>query len=164
MVRITSSQSLQLNENMFGMFTSTDLDDLKNTVGRLPGEWALPVCDQGKNTWGYDYMSDNPLRLKGLPCACGFQGNETANFMAAINLKDEDLFQLAYYCCEGSLLFPNKRHSWVSDNPNTGPGAEGLNGGIWPDDKPLYYGKFSYREWHNRDLHCHKGGKLKPCC
>lgn len=97
-----------------------------------------------------------------LPCACGYQGNETAAFFEAINMADDDLYNLAFYCCEGSLLFPNAANSQVTVDANTGPGAIGLDGGVWPDDAPLYYGTITAEDIHNQKLYCSSSGVLTP--
>lgn len=149
--------------NIGGLFDVSDETDLYSVVGRLPGEWSLPVCNQGNNSWGANYMTSlDQVNIGYLPCACGYQGNETANFFEAISITDDDLYNLAFYCCEGSLLFPNKAHSQVTVNANTGPGAIGLDGGVWPDDAPLYYGTITAKDIHHRELHCSSKGVLTP--
>lgn len=148
--------------NIGALFNAADASSLYSVVGRLPGEWSIPVCDQGTNTWGADYMNSVGYNLGYLPCACGYQGNETSAFFQAIGISDNDLYNLAFYCCEGSLLFPTKDHSQVTNNPNTGPGASGLPGGVWPDSAPLYYGTITAQDIHGKDLHCSSSGVLTP--
>ncbi len=74
--------------------------------------------------------------------------------MTAANIVNEDLYELAFYCCEGGLLFSKAG----SVTPNTGNGARDLNGGIWNGN--LYYGKSTAETWHNQDLYCSDRVKL----
>ena len=60
------------------------------------------------------------------------------------------------------MLFPEKAHSKVTNNSNTGPGAAGLDGGVWPDSSPLYYGTITAQDIHNTPLHCSSSGVLTP--
>ncbi len=150
-------------DNIGGMFNAADTSELYSVVGRLPGEWAIPVCNQGTNSWGADYTkSSDGYNVGYLPCACGYQGNETASFFQAIGITDSDLYNLAFYCCEGSLLFPEKGSDPVTNNEYTGPGAAGLDGGVWPDSSPLYYGTITAQDVHNAPLHCSSSGVLTP--
>jgi len=136
-----------------GLFSNSAIEDLPSMVGRLPGEWSLPVCDQGKNTWGGDYTNNGDpgqgTSIGYLPCACGWQGNTTA-----ANIINEDLYELAFNFCEGALLFPKAG----SVTPKTGNGAHDLNGGIWKGNS--YYGKFTAETWHNQDLYSSDKGTL----
>ncbi|KAK4690608.1 hypothetical protein P7C71_g6220, partial [Lecanoromycetidae sp. Uapishka_2] len=160
---ITATQSIDMMNNIGVLFNEADVSDLFSVVGRLPGEWSIPVCNQGTNSWGADYTKSTVgYNIGYLPCACGYQGNETANFMQAIGISDSDLYNLAFYCCEGSLLFPDIKHSQVNVTDNTGPGASGLDGGVWADDAPLYYGMITAQDIHNKALHCSSKGVLTP--
>ena len=60
------------------------------------------------------------------------------------------------------MLFPEMAHSQVNNSANTGPGASGLDGGVWPDSSPLYYGTISAEDVHNAPLHCSSKGVLTP--
>lgn len=60
------------------------------------------------------------------------------------------------------MLFPERKGSKITNNANTGPGASGLDGGVWPDDSPLYYGTISAEDVHNAELHCSGSGVLTP--
>lgn len=136
---------------MAGLFSNTQLVDMPSMAGRLAGEWSLPVCDQGKNTWGYDYTTNSLGSSVGhLPCACGYQGNTTADFFVAINVQGSELESLAYYCCEGGLLFPNATRA---AEPDQGRGAVDLNGGIWTGS--LFYGYSG-----NKNVSCNTNGQL----
>ncbi|KAL9126160.1 MAG: hypothetical protein Q9175_007960 [Cornicularia normoerica] len=81
-----------------------NLGNGQGLIGQLPGEWSLPVCDGGKNYYGRDYTIRNGNWSTGaeddsaftnvivthewVPCACGYQGNETSLFQQAANFWD----------------------------------------------------------------------------
>lgn len=155
LVSISTSENEALTSSMVGLFGDSSIEDLPYLVGRLPGEWSLPVCDQGNNTWGGDYTANSEGTSIGhLPCACGYQGNTTADFMSAINVADETLYELALYCCEGGLLFPNA----TQDTADQGKGAVALQGGVWSGT--LFYGYITAQTWKNNILGCSDRGKL----
>ena len=62
------------------------------------------------------------------------------------------------------MLFPEKSRgkNKITNNNNTGPGAAGLDGGVWPDSSPLYYGTITAEDIHNKPLHCSSSGVLTP--
>lgn len=79
--------------------------DLINLVGQTPGAWTLPVCDQGANTWTYDWTGSGGLSYYrgALPCACGIHGSGTENFYQALT-SDRTILELAFSQCEVNLL------------------------------------------------------------
>lgn len=157
-VDISTDDDEALSASTIGLFSDIALEDLPSMVGRLAGEWSIPVCDQGKNTWGGDYTNNGApgqgTSIGYLPCACGFQGNTTADFMTAANIINDDLYDLAHYCCEGGLLFPKAG----TVTAHTGNGATDLTGGSWSGN--LYYGTFSAQTWKNSKLYCSDQGTL----
>ncbi|KAK3170294.1 hypothetical protein OEA41_009681 [Lepraria neglecta] len=99
-----------------GDLIASNVNNIKGLIGQLPGEWSLPVCDGGKNYFGCDDVGNNWCggnetsttweasgRTSGIitidhqwvPCACGFQGNETMQFYnntgIAANLNMENI-------------------------------------------------------------------------
>ena len=78
--------------------------DLIDLIGQNPGTWSLPVCDQGYNTWTYDWsnsgglVSPSPVAFNAFPCACGYQGTGTANFYKALGVTSSDLAKIAAAC------------------------------------------------------------------
>lgn len=87
-------------------FSTDSPADLINLVGQNPGTWSLPVCDQGYNTWTYDWSnsggleSPSPVSFNAFPCACGYQGTGTANFYTALGVTSSDLTQIFAGCRE----------------------------------------------------------------
>ena len=79
--------------------------DLMSLIGQTPGSWSLPVCDQGYNTWTFDWTNSGGLQLPdqdtlALPCACGHQGSGTANFYKTLSFKDQTMKWIASSCEE----------------------------------------------------------------
>ena len=113
-------------------------DDL---LGSLPGEWTLPVCDQGKNHWVIDYETASPFDDAGnLPCACGVNGKETSDFLTAAN------FGASAYVFAGWPTLRNQCSSLLNTPTADNPGWSGINGGPpdtlnFPDGYTIKKGK-----------------------
>ena len=96
-------------------------DDL---LGSLPGEWTLPVCDQGKNHWVIDYETSGPFDDAGnFPCACGVNGKETVDFLNAAN------FGASAYVFAGWPSLRNLCSTLLKKKTDANPGWDGINGG-----------------------------------
>ena len=96
-------------------------DDL---LGSLPGEWTLPVCDQGTNHWVVDYENGSPFDDAGnLPCACGVNGKETSDFLTAAN------FGASAYVFAGWPTLRNQCSVLLKTSTTDNPGWSGINGG-----------------------------------
>ncbi|KAL8684751.1 MAG: hypothetical protein Q9218_008154, partial [Villophora microphyllina] len=72
----------------------SNLSNIAGLAGNVPGEWTIPVCDQGYNHWGCQADNRN-TKTSGcsgtdipplVPCACGPGGSETAAFLDASNI------------------------------------------------------------------------------
>lgn len=77
--------------------------DLVSLIGQTPGSWNLPVCDQGYNTWTFDWSKSGGLQLTdqddlAMPCACGHQGSGTANFYATLTFLPQTMEWIALNC------------------------------------------------------------------
>ncbi|KAK4691438.1 hypothetical protein P7C71_g5562, partial [Lecanoromycetidae sp. Uapishka_2] len=87
-------------------FSSTETADLVNLIGQTPGTWNLPVCDQGYNTWTFDWTNQGGLPgptaqdFPAVPCACGHQGSGTENFYTALGVPEGQIKMIAGYCKE----------------------------------------------------------------
>ena len=87
-------------------YSTNDPAGLINLIGQNPGTWSLPVCDQGRNTWTYDWSNSGGLvspaavAFDAFPCACGYQGTGTANFYKALGISSTNLATVASYCEE----------------------------------------------------------------
>ena len=84
-------------------FAANQTGDLIDLIGQTPGSWSLPVCDQGFNTWTFDYTNTGGLQLPdidtlALPCACGHQGSGTKNFYATLKFKSQTMAFIASAC------------------------------------------------------------------
>ena len=96
-------------------------DDL---LGSLPGEWTLPVCDQGTNHWVVDYENGSPFDDDGnFPCACGVNGKETSDFLTAAN------FGASAYVFVGWSTIRNQCSTLLKTSTTNNPGWNGINGG-----------------------------------
>ncbi len=113
----------------------------EDLLGSLPGEWTLPVCDQGTNHWVIDYETGSAFDDVGnLPCACGVNGKETADFLTAAN------FGASAYVFAGWPTLRNQCSSLLHENNDGSPGWSGINGGppdtlVWPDGLTIPKGK-----------------------
>ena len=113
----------------------------EDLLGSLPGEWTLPVCDQGTNHWVIDYETGSAFDDVGnLPCACGVNGKETADFLTAAN------FGVSAYVFAGWPTLRNQCSSLLHENNDGSPGWSGINGGppdtlVWPDGLTIPKGK-----------------------
>lgn len=72
-------------------------------IGQTPGSWSLPVCDQGYNTWTFDWTNSGGLQLPdqdtlALPCACGHQGSGTASFYSSLTFNNQTMQSIAASC------------------------------------------------------------------
>lgn len=84
-------------------FATQQTGDLLDLIGQTPGSWSLPVCDQGYNTWTFDWSNTGGLQLPeegtlALPCACGHQGTGTANFYATLSFNTDTMDFIAQSC------------------------------------------------------------------
>lgn len=84
-------------------FIVNNTGSLMDLIGQTPGSWSLPVCDQGYNTWTFDWTNAGGLQLAdqddlALPCACGHQGSGTANFYKTLSFKDTTMKWIASSC------------------------------------------------------------------
>ena len=110
-------------------------------LGSLPGEWTLPVCDQGTNHWVVDYENGSPFDDDGnLPCACGVNGKETKDFLTAAN------FGASAYVFAGWPTLRNQCSTLLNKKTADNPGWDGINGGppdslAWPDGLSIPKGK-----------------------
>lgn len=110
-------------------------------LGSLPGEWTLPVCDQGSNHWVIDYETAGPFDDAGnFPCACGINGNETADFLKAAN------FGASAYVFVGWPSLKKNCEKLLDTITADNPGWSGIQGGPpdtlkWPDSLTLSKGK-----------------------
>ena len=84
-------------------FAANRTGELMSLIGQTPGSWSLPVCDQGYNSWTYDWSESGgllpaiPYRV-GIPCACGHQGSGTANFYKQLSFKQSTMEYIAGAC------------------------------------------------------------------
>ena len=89
-----------VNENTYDMLA---------LLGTAPGEWTLPVCDQGYNFWTFDWSNSGGLEFdpKTLyyptPCACGHKGTGTEAFYKALGV-DSDRLITVLSTCKNMLL------------------------------------------------------------
>ena len=110
-------------------------------LGSLPGEWTLPVCDQGTNHWVFDYETGSPFDSDGfLPCACGVNGKETSDFLTAAN------FGASAYVFAGWPTLRNECSTTLKKSTADNPGWDGINGGppdtlVWPEGWTIPKGK-----------------------
>ncbi|CAF9929561.1 hypothetical protein IMSHALPRED_007939 [Imshaugia aleurites] len=86
-----------------GNFVVNNTANLMNLIGQTPGTWSLPVCDQGYNTWTYDWSNAGGLQLAdpddfAMPCACGYQGTGTASFYALLSFTPQTISWIASAC------------------------------------------------------------------
>ena len=84
-------------------FAANRTGELMELIGQTPGSWSLPVCDQGYNTWTYDWSDSGGLQLMSqddlaMPCACGHQGSGTANFYKQLSFKPQTMQWIAARC------------------------------------------------------------------
>ena len=84
-------------------FASNRTGELMDLIGQTPGSWSLPVCDQGYNTWTYDWSDSGGLQLTdqsdlAMPCACGHQGTGTANFYKQLSFAPQTMAWIAENC------------------------------------------------------------------
>lgn len=84
-------------------FAVNHTGNLMDLIGQTPGSWSLPVCDQGYNTWTFDYTNSGGLQLPdqdtlALPCACGHQGSGTANFYSTLHFNSQTMQSIASEC------------------------------------------------------------------
>ncbi|MCJ1280648.1 hypothetical protein MMC21_008477 [Puttea exsequens] len=91
-------------------FVSANTYDMLALLGQAPGEWTLPVCDQGLNYWTYDWShaSGDAAGLSishysPTPCACGHKGTGTKAFYDALG-ADDNLLGKVQAACEENLL------------------------------------------------------------
>ena len=110
-------------------------------LGSLPGEWTLPVCDQGTNHWVIDYETGSAFDDVGnLPCACGVNGKETSDFLTAAN------FGNSAYVFAGFKTLRNQCSTLLGTPNKDSPGWSGINGGppdtlTWPDGLSIKKGE-----------------------
>ena len=112
-------------------------DDL---LGSLPGEWTLPVCDQGTNHWVIDWENTVFDDVGNLPCACGLNGAETSDFLTTAN------FGASAYVFAGWQTLRNQCLSLLNKKTADSPGWDGIKGGppdtlVWPDGLKIPKGK-----------------------
>lgn len=84
-------------------FAVNNTANLMDLIGQTPGTWSLPVCDQGYNTWTFDWTNSGGLQLAdqddlAMPCACGHQGTGTENFYANLHFKPQTMKWIATAC------------------------------------------------------------------
>ncbi len=101
-------------------------------LGSLPGEWTLPVCNQGTNHWVIDYEKTTFDDAGNFPCACGPNGKETGDFLLAANLN------ASAYVFAGLTTLRNQCSTLLNKKTKENPGWDGIDGGppewlIWPD-------------------------------
>ena len=90
---------------------------------KLPGEWTLAVCDGGENYYGWDWETNtwnnqtDPVNGRQtvdhswIPCACGYQGNETALFYnqsGITTLSSDDQYKI-YDNCQLTMSYNNNQ-------------------------------------------------------
>ncbi|MCJ1275961.1 hypothetical protein MMC21_003766 [Puttea exsequens] len=80
-------------------------------LGQTPGVWTLPICDQGRNFWTYDFTNNGELQIDSSfyvfwPCACGHQGDVTTNSYKALGTDDDTVLETMGNC-EKNLLKVN---------------------------------------------------------
>lgn len=84
-------------------FVVNNTGGLMNLIGQTPGSWSLPTCDQGYNTWTFDWSNSGGLQLTdqgdlAFPCACGHQGSGTANFYKTLTFNPQTMSWIASNC------------------------------------------------------------------
>ena len=83
-------------------FAANRTGQLLDLIGQTPGSWSLPVCDQGFNTWTFDWSNSGGLDVAGsdvsLPCACGHLGSGTANFYKTLKFSYQSMSTIASSC------------------------------------------------------------------
>ncbi|KAG8526906.1 uncharacterized protein KY384_008335 [Bacidia gigantensis] len=85
-------------------WASNNTYDLLELIGTTPGTWTLPVCDQGRNFWTYDWSNSGgyqPPSLSGYvpwPCACGYKGTGTKAFWDVMQFGINDLESVVSLC------------------------------------------------------------------
>ena len=110
-------------------------------LGSLPGEWTLPVCDQGTNHRVIDYETGSVFDDAGnLPCACGVNGKETEDFLNAAN------FGASAYVFAGWTTLRSQCSKLLITKTDDNPGWDGINGRphdtlVWPDGLTIPKGK-----------------------
>ncbi|KAK4691536.1 hypothetical protein P7C71_g5484, partial [Lecanoromycetidae sp. Uapishka_2] len=106
------------------------VNPVASLMGQLPGEWTLRVCDGGYNYFGWDYVTGNwggdnnetdpwknsvgdtyQVPHQWVPCACGFQGNETALFYNQSNILalGEAAINLIRQSCQTTMSANNNQ-------------------------------------------------------
>ena len=109
----------------------------EDLLGSLPGEWTLPVCDQGKNHWVVDYETSGSYdhEESHFPCACGVNGKETVDFLKAANFGSSD------YVPYDWRTLRNTCSQLLNKKTDANPGWDGINGG--PPDTLAFPDGFS---------------------
>ncbi|MCJ1279282.1 hypothetical protein MMC21_007106 [Puttea exsequens] len=88
-------------------YTRDNTDNILQLVGKAPGSWSLPVCDQGYNSWKFDYKGAGGLirPQPAPPCTCGWNGTGTTNFWKATGGTDQPgTFYRIVGACRQDLL------------------------------------------------------------
>ena len=122
-------------------FATNDTSGLLNLIGQTPGTWTLPVCDQGRNFWMFDWGTSggHPEYQYPVPCSCGWRGTGTAAFYKSLNLPDAGLDWVLSACSmnlqnvDPGLELKKENMGW-----NQVLGADG-----WTDRKIVYGGSYT---------------------
>ena len=153
--KLTADDDKAFSDYIVNWATANVLDVL-NLVGTTPGTWSLPVCDQGYNTWTFDWSkTDGYFRPKfGMiydsayywPCSCGHHGSGTKAFYAKMSIRYQDLQKIAGICAQ-ALLNVDPGQQVVADVSNKGDalkvenmGWNLIGGGKPPKGTKIEYG------------------------
>ena len=104
------------------------------TLQGLPGQFTIPVCDQGRNHWIFDWETQKTnQRGEALPCACGPQGKDTLTFIEAarLNITSNLGTSMGYFRNYCTNVLQKPKDSKIN------PGWEGI-GGPPPEGKICY--------------------------